>query len=363
MSALANKHKATNLSQGFPNFPIANNLIELLTKYSTDGYNQYAPMPGVLPLRESIANHISNKYNQDLNPEDEITITAGATQAIFTAITASIKQHDEVIIFTPAYDCYEPAISLNGGKTIHIPLEFPHYTINWSVVRQKITTKTKMIIVNSPHNPTGAVFNSNDINELATIAEKNNLIVISDEVYEHITFDNKKHLSVLNHPQLKKRSFVTFSFGKSLHVTGWKMGYCIAPPFLTKEFRKVHQFNVFSCNTPAQYAISEYMDKHHPFDDIAAMYEQKRNLFLENIKDSRFDLQPTSGTYFQLLSYKNISDEGDVAFAKRLTIDHKIASIPISVFYKNNLDEKVLRFCFAKTDETIIEAAKKLCEI
>lgn len=363
MSALANRHNAINLSQGFPDFDIDPLLPKLVNKYSKKGYNQYAPMAGVIELRNVIAKKIAKKYKAEYNPETEITITAGATQAIFTAISTIVKENDEVIIFTPAYDCYAPAIELNGGVCKHIPLSYPNYKIDWNLVKNMISHKTRMIIINSPHNPTGTLLTKEDIKELETIVKGSQIILLSDEVYEHIVFDKRKHLSVIKSPILAKQSIVVFSFGKSLHATGWKMGYCVAPEKLMNEFRKIHQFNVFSCNSPTQYAIADYIENNKPFKGVSKMYEQKRNLFLELIKDSRFEFTPTQGTYFQLLKYKNISSEKDIEFAKFLTMEHKIASIPISVFYHSKKDDNVLRFCFAKEDKTLIKAAEILCKI
>lgn len=363
MSALANDCNAINLSQGFPNFPVDENLIDLIKKYYSDGFNQYAPMQGVMSLRNQISHQLNKKYSVNINPESEITVTAGATQAIYTAITAVIKEGDEVIYFSPAYDCYEPAIQLNKGVAIEIPLN-NQFEIDWEVVKSKITRQTKLIIINTPHNPTGSILKKEDLLTLEKIITENeNLYLLSDEVYEHIIFDNRIHESALKYEDLRNKTFAVFSFGKSLHATGWKLGYCVAPPYLTNEFRKVHQFNVFSCNTPTQYAIADYIKLFSPFEGISKMYEEKRNLFLDLIKNSRFEAIPCKGTYFQLLSYKNISDENDIEYAKRLTKEQKIASIPISVFYKEKIDNKILRFCFAKDNETLEKAAKLLCQI
>ncbi len=363
MSSLANKEGAINLSQGFPNFPIDNKISDLVSKFMVKGYNQYAPMAGDIDLRQSIANQIHTNYSCNVNPDNEITITAGATQAIFTALASIINKEDEVIYFTPAYDCYAPTIELFGGVSIEIPLRSPHFSIDWEQVKCKISSKTKLIIINTPHNPTGSVLRKDDLKELEKIISQNDLYVLSDEVYEHITFDNEPHCSVLSSEILYNKSFVTFSFGKSLHVTGWKLGYCIAPPYLMKEFRKVHQFNVFSCNTPMQKAIAEYINKEHPFEQVKSLYQEKRDLFNNLLKDSSFTIVPSKGTYFQLLGYKNITNELDTEFAIRLTKEIGVASIPISVFYGDKQDDKLLRFCFAKTEETLIEAAKRLCTI
>lgn len=370
MSALAKEHNAINLSQGFPDFPIDENLPKLVTKFMQEGKNQYAPMPGVLELRQTLVHYLDKKHSVKYDVNSEITITAGATQAIYTTISALVKEKDEVILFSPAYDCYAPAIEINGGVCKFIPLTYPNYSIDWELVKKTITNKTKMIIVNTPHNPSGSIFGERDIFELEEIVKDTNIIVLSDEVYEHIIYDGKEHQSVLKSDVLANQSVLIFSFGKSLHVTGWKMGFCVAPENIMKEIRKVHQFNVFSCNSPAQYAISEYIKMHNPFENTASFYQKKRDLFLHAIKDSRFKIIPSAGTYFQLLDYSEITDKLDVEYAKELTIKNKIASIPVSVFYpedsEGNQDykkDRVLRFCFAKQDETLLKAAKILCKI
>jgi len=363
MSQMATEHKAINLSQGFPDFPISEKLIELVSLYMKKGHNQYAPMPGIMPLREAIAQKIYDTYKLQYNPETEITLTAGATQGIFTAISALIKEDDEVIVFEPAYDSYVPAIKLNGGIPIHIKMKEPDYTINWNEVKKTITHRTKMIIINSPHNPTGTVLSPDDMKNLEKITNNTDIIILSDEVYEHIIFDNKRHESICHYPKLSERSLVLFSFGKTFHATGWKMGYCLAPENLMKEFRKAHQFVVFTCNTPIQYALADFLKEKENYVHIAEMYQQKRNYFLELIKPSRFKPVPSYGTYFQLLNYSNISDEKEMAFASKLTQEHGVASIPISVFYNKEVNNNVLRFCFAKTDETLQKAAEKLCKI
>jgi len=356
MSNLATEHNAINLSQGFPGFESDKKLTDLVSKAMNDGHNQYAPMPGILPLREKICNKINTLYGSPYHPETDITITAGATQAIFTIITACISKNDEVILFQPAYDCYEPAIILAGGIPVPISLTTPHYAVDWSEVQQKITSKTKMIIINSPHNPSGALLSESDMLQLQNLVKNTNMLILSDEVYEHIIFDGNQHQSVARFPELASRSFITASFGKTFHNTGWKVGYCVAPKYLMEEFRKVHQFNVFSVNHPIQQALSVYLENEETYLGLSEFYQQKRDLFLEGIKDSRWEFTPASGSYFQLLSFKNISVEKDVDFAKRLTKEDKIASIPTSVFYTTSEDPKVLRFCFAKTEETIKKA-------
>ena len=363
MSALANEHNAINLSQGFPGFPINENLPKLVNKYMLEGKNQYAPMPGILELRVTLSNYFKDKYKVDIDPNTQITVTAGATQAIYNTISAVVESGDEVILFSPAYDCYSPSIGVHGGIPVFIPLQHPTYSINWEEVKSKVSDKTKMIIINSPHNPTGSLLAKNDLEALSEIVKDTNLIVLSDEVYEHITFDEEKHESALSYPELKKRTMSVYSFGKSLHVTGWKLGFCVGPDWLMKEFRKIHQFTVFSCNSPIQYAINEYILNHNPFENTAEFYERKRDVFLASIKDSRFKVIPCKGTYFQLLDYSEISDMNDVEFAKKLTIENGIASIPISVFYPNKEDNKVLRFCFAKEEELLIKAGQLLCKI
>ena len=363
MSALAAKENAINLSQGFPNFETAKPLIQLVNEAMKNGYNQYAPMPGILSLREVISEKTQNLYGAEYNPEAEITITAGATQAIFTCIASVVKTGDEVIIFTPAYDCYEPTIELFGGKTIAIPIKAPNYTINWEEVKQAISTKTKLIIINSPHNPTGAILTKKDLKKLEELVKNTNIIILSDEVYEHIIFDGEQHQSVSKFSELANRSFIISSFGKTFHTTGWKVGYVLAPDYLMNEFRKIHQFNVFCVNHPIQMALATYLKKPSHYLELPEFYQEKRDYFLDLLKDSRFEFTPSKGTYFQLLNYKNITEKSDVDFAIELTKKNKIASVPISVFYSDGYDAKMLRFCFAKTNETLKVAAEKLCAI
>lgn len=363
MSGLANEHNALNLSQGFPNFESDRKLIELVNKAMVNGNNQYAPMPGALSLREAISKKMESLYDVSYNPDTEITVTAGATQAIFTAIAATVKKDDEVIIFKPAYDCYEPTIELFGGRTISVQLDPEEFSINWDEVKSLISNKTRMIIVNTPHNPSGRVLSRNDMIQLENLLRDTNIILLSDEVYEHIIFDDEKHQSAALYPALAERAFITASFGKTFHNTGWKMGYCIAPKYLMEEFRKVHQFNVFCVNHPMQIALAEYLNTPSNYLDLGNFYQKKRDLFLSLIKNSRFEFKPSKGTYFQLLNFKNITDENDYEFAVRLTKEMKLASVPISVFNEKKLDTKVLRFCFAKKDETIKEAAEILNRI
>lgn len=363
MSQLASDNNAINLSQGFPDFQCDNHLISLVNKYMQAGANQYAPMAGLMSLREIISQKTESLYSSKYDPETEITITAGATQAIFTAISAIIREGDEVIIFEPAYDCYQPAIILNGGKTIYLQLKAPNYNIDWEEVKKVLNYRTKMIIINTPHNPTGSIITAGDMAKLEKLVKGTDIVIISDEVYEHIIFDGYEHQSVARFPKLAERSFIVSSFGKTFHTTGWKMGYCVAPKNLMAEFRKVHQFLVFSCNTPIQYALAEYLKNENNYSQLGLFYQNKRDFFLKRIKNSNFKFEPASGTYFQLLKYSNISQDKDNDFAIRLTKEFKIASIPISGFYHNSIDNKVLRFCFAKKEETLEKAAEILNQI
>lgn len=363
MSKLAADHNAINLSQGFPDFNCDKELIALVNKHMLAGSNQYAPMAGLMSLREAIATKTEELYSAKYDPETEITITAGATQAIFTAISAVIREGDEVIIFEPAYDCYQPAIELNGGKTIYLQLKAPSYMIDWEELKKVVNYRTKMIIINTPHNPTGSIMTASDMAKLEKLTKGTDIIIVSDEVYEHIIFDGYEHQSVARYPKLAERSFIISSFGKTFHTTGWKMGYCVAPKNLMAEFRKVHQFLVFCCNTPIQHALAEYLKTKGNYLDLGTFYQQKRDYFIKLIKDSKFKFEPASGTYFQLLRYNTISKEKDSNFAMRLTKEFGIASIPISVFYHNNVDNKVLRFCFAKKEETLEKAAEILNRI
>lgn len=363
MSAYARQHEAINLSQGFPDFQPDILLQSEVERAIKNGNNQYAPMAGLMILRERIAAKVENLYKAIVDPESEITITAGGTQALFTAIAAIISENDEVILFSPAYDSYAPAVELAGGKTIHYNMEAPDFTINWKQVQKLITQRTRMIVINSPHNPTGTTLTDKDMKELQKLTRDTDIIILSDEVYEHIIFDGAEHQSVLRYPALAERSMVVGSFGKTYHATGWKIGYCIAPKELTAEFRKVHQFNVFSVSTPMQYAYAEILNHPHLYQELGAFYQQKRDFFRNAIKASKFDLMDTKGTYFQLVSYNKISEEKDTDFVTWLTREWKVAAIPVSVFYHRNLDQKIIRFCFAKENETLERAAEKLCRI
>lgn len=363
MSALASEHNAINLSQGFPNFESDPTLINLVTQAMQSGDNQYAPMPGRLDLREAIAHKMEQQHQSVYDPQTEITVTAGATQAIYTAIAAFIRPKDEVIIFTPAYDCYEPAIDLHGGMPIAYQLHGPNYKIDWQSVRALINAKTKMIIINTPHNPSGTIFSENDFLELQRLLKGTNIIVLSDEVYEHIIFDNLHHYSAAAFEDLKSRSFVIASFGKTFHNTGWKVGYCCAPQKLMAEFQKVHQYNVFSIHHPTQSALASYLKQPEHYLELGTFYQKKRDYFISLLEGSRFKMNASSGTYFQVLDYTLISEENAVDFAKRLTIEHGVAGIPMSVFNRDHLDEKTLRFCFAKTDKTLEQAARILRQL
>ncbi len=363
MSKLAQEQNAINLSQGYPDFPVSKELIGLVSKYMKEGFNQYAPMPGVYSLREMIAEKTFNLYGASYNPEREITITAGATQAIYTIISAFIQKDDEVIIFAPAYDSYKPSIKLNGGKTIEIELGKSDYKVDWNKVKDSINDQTKMIIINTPHNPSGTVLSKSDMEKLESLVKDTNIIILSDEVYEHIIFDKVKHQSACLFPGLAERSFIVGSFGKTFHITGWKMGYCLSPVELMAEFRKTHQFNVFSVNHPMQKAIASYLTSSENYLGLAEFYQSKRDFFINAVKDSKFTIIPSKGTYFQLLGYEKISDEKDFDFAIRLTKEKKIASIPISGFYSTKFDNKSLRFCFAKSEETLKRGAEILNSI
>lgn len=363
MSKLATEHHAINLSQGFPDFSCNPELVLLVEKHMRDGKNQYAPMPGIPGLREIIAEKTATLYQADYDPEHEITITAGGTQAIYTAIAATIREGDEVIIFEPAYDSYSPAIEMSGGKPIYIQLHHPDYHIDWNAVQKMINHRTKMIIINTPHNPTGAVMTKEDMTMLEKLTKDSDIIILSDEVYEHIIFDKREHQSVARYPKLAERSFIISSFGKTYHTTGWKIGYCMAPKNLMAEFRKVHQFLVFSVSTPMQYAYAEFLKNPEHYLNLSSFYQAKRDYFISLIKGSRFSFTPSEGTYFQLLSYNGMFKEKDADLAIRLTREHRIASIPVSVFYHIPQDNSMLRFCFAKSDETLEKAAAILKEL
>ena len=360
MSRMAGEHNAINLAQGFPDFNCDEELLNLVHHFQIKGFNQYAPMQGVPVLRQAISEKIEKLYGRHYNFENEITVTAGATQALFTAITSVVEQGDEVILFEPAYDSYVPDILSNVGIPVYIPLNLKDYSYDWDFVRKKISDRTKVIILNSPHNPTGSLITEEDIKELEQVTNGTNILIVSDEVYEHITFDGRKHFSLAGSEELVKRTFVISSFGKTYHTTGWKMGYCAAPEILTKEFRKMHQFIVFSANTPIQHAYAEFMKQEERYLLLGKFYEQKRNVFLNEIKNTKFKLKPCDGTYFQLLDYSSISNKTDMEFAEYLTKEIGVAVIPISPFYKSKSSQSLVRICFAKTDEVLKEAATKL---
>ena len=363
MSGLAVKHDAINLSQGFPDFPISSELVELVNHFMKSGKNQYAPMPGVVELRNAISEMFKINHSSFYNPDTEITVTAGATQALYAAISAFINLGDEVIILEPAYDSYAPAIELNGGIVRRTKLMYPDYKIRREEIEAMISPKTKMIIINTPHNPTGSLLEKEDMEYIQKITSGTNIIILSDEVYEHLIFEKKQHQSASRFDDLKKRSLVIGSFGKTFHATGWKTGFVLAPEYLTKEFRKIHQFMVFATNTPIQYAIADYVKKPENYTYLGAFFQNKRDVFTNAISSSRFNVLSCYGTYFQLLDYSNITDEKELDFAKRLTIEHGIASVPVSPFYKEGEENRTLRFCFAKQDETLLKAAEILCKI
>jgi len=363
MSALATEHKAVNLGQGFPDFEMSESLMALVDKAMKDGYNQYAPMPGWMPLRESIAEKVQFLYGNELDPGDDITITPGGTYAIYTALTTILQPGDEVIAFEPAYDSYIPNIEVNGAKAVLIKLEYPNYKINWSAVKEKVSEKTKAILLNTPNNPAASVLTEEDITQLRALVKDTNIFIVSDEVYEHIIFDELPHLSMLRFPDLFQRSFVCFSFGKVFHCTGWKLGYCIAPAELTKEFRKVHQFNAFSCHTPNQVAMAEFLRNKENYLSLGKFFQEKRDYFIQLMKETRFNLLKSSGSYFIGASFESISTERDFEFAVRLTKEYGIATIPLSSFYVDGKDDKVLRFCFGKKKSTLEAAVEKLRKI
>ncbi|MCB9246403.1 MAG: methionine aminotransferase [Flavobacteriales bacterium] len=363
MSALANQHNALNLSQGFPNFPCPPELIEYVHEAMLAGQNQYAPMAGVPVLREKLAEKTRELYGATYDAEKEITVVPGGTMGIYAAITALVREGDEVVIIEPAYDSYVPAIELNGGRPIRIELSYPDFRIDWNEFKKVINFRTRMIILNSPHNPTGTLLDAEGIKQLARIVDGNDIIILSDEVYEHIVFDGLPHESMAKYPELAKRSLIVSSFGKTYHTTGWKLGYVVGPEKLMREFRKVYQFMAFSAHTPSQYAYARILDNKALYHELAAFYQHKRDLFADALKSSRFEVLPCKGSYFQLLKYDKISDMKDTDFAKELTVKYQIASIPISVFYLSRRDEHILRFCFAKDDETLLKAAEILCKI
>jgi methionine aminotransferase len=363
MSALAREHGAVNLSQGFPDFSIPERLVELTHSYMKRGMNQYSPMQGVIALRERLAEKVRELYSAEYDPETEINITAGATQAIYTAISAFIHEGDEVIIFEPAYDCYVPAIEIHGGKPMYIQMNLSGDLVDWEKVKRLITQRTRMIIINTPHNPSGRVMTAGDMLKLQKLTDNTDIIILSDEVYEHIIFDGLEHQSVARYPKLAERSIIVSSFGKTYHSTGWKVGHVLAPKELMAEFRKVHQFNVFSVNTPVQHALADFLSDRDHYLQLGAFYQQKRDHFNSLLSGSKFKIRPSEGTYFQLLDYSKISEEKDTDYAIRLTKEVGVAAIPVSVFYHEKNNDKFLRFCFAKEDETLEKAAEKLIKL
>ena len=365
MSGLADQHGAINLSQGFPNFDTPEELKRLVAHYMNKGMNQYAPMPGLPILRGRLADKVEKLYGQNIDPMTEITITVGGSQALFTAISAFVHAGDEVILIEPAYDSYAPSVELCGGKVVPYKLAPPQYDINWEDFQKLITPKTRMIMINTPHNPSGKTLKTSDLQMLDKITEGSDILVLSDEVYEHLIFDGQLHQSILRYPNLFKRSMAAFSFGKTFHATGWKMGYIVAPEYLMREFRKVHQFNVFSVNTPMQYAIADFLEDENTYLSLPDFYQKKRDYFLELMSESRFKPLESEGTYFQLFDYQDISDEDDFTFSKRLTTEFGVAAIPVSVFYSDTTDyhSKIIRLCFAKTEETLEKGAERLCGI
>lgn len=363
MSKLAEEHQAINLSQGFPDYECDPKLIEYVAQAMRQGFNQYAPMTGLAALREVIAEKMDQLYGANYHPETEINVTAGGTQAIFTALSAYIHPGDEVIIFEPAYDAYAPTIKLLGGLVKPYELAPPQYETDWEMVKKLFSANTKMIILNSPQNPTGCVLSEKDIKALIKLTKNTDIMILSDEVYEHIIFDGKQHHSVALYPELRERSFIVASFGKLLHTTGWKLGYCLAPEQMMKEFRKIHQFNVFSVNTPMQVGIARYLKDPQSYLGLSALFQQKRDLFRSLLAETKFKLLPCDGSYFQCVSYEHLSDEKDVAMAERLIKEYGVASIPVSAFYIRNTDHHVLRFCFAKKQETLEKAVERLVKL
>lgn len=364
MSALAKEHNAINLSQGYPDFDCDDGLKERVHHYMMKGFNQYAPMRGVDPLLQSIADKVKLTFGLEVDPGDEITVTSGAAEGIYTAITTVVHPGDEVIVIDPAYDLYKPAILINGGIPVVYPLHAPNFDIDWEELQKLVTDRTRVIIINTPHNPIGRIMSAADMQALEKIVLDHGLYVISDEVYEHLVFDGHIHQGALRFPDLYQRCFAVFSFGKTFHNTGWRIGYCVAPKTLTAEFRKVHQYNVFSVITPVQYALADFLKDSSKYLSLPAFFEKKRNFLRTALEGSRLQPLSSRGSYFQLYDYSAISDEQDVDFAKWITIEHGVAAIPISVFYTNpDRDQRIIRLCFAKTEETLQKAAERLCKI
>lgn len=363
MSGLAREHGAVNLSQGFPDFPIPDRLAELVNQAMRNGHNQYTPMMGLPKLREAIAQKVLELYSATYDPDNEVTVTAGATQAIFTTIMALVQEGDEVMVLEPAYDCYVPAIELAGGKAVYVQMDPTGELVDWEKAKRLVNQRTRMIIVNTPNNPTGRILTAQDMAKLQKLTERTDIIILSDEVYEHIIFDGYEHQSVARYPKLAERSVIVSSFGKTYHCTGWKVGHVLAPKELMREFRKTHQFNVFSVNTPVQHALADFLEEKDHYLGLSSFYQQKRDRFNELLKGSRFRVRPSEGTYFQLLDYSAITDEKDTDYAIRLTKEAGVASIPLSVFYHKSTPVTQLRFCFAKEDGTLEKAAEILCRL
>jgi len=363
MSALAAEYGAVNLGQGFPDYSMDEDLVSLVNEAMKAGFNQYVPMQGYLPLREAIAEKILFLYNNYIDPQTQITITSGGTYAIYTALTATLQPGDEVIVFEPAYDSYIPNVEINGAIPVPVNLKFPDYSIDWDEVRKRINPRTRMIMLNSPHNPTGAVLRAGDIDQLRSIVKDSNIIILSDEVYEHLIFDNIPHQSILRFPDLMERSFVCFSFGKIYHCTGWKLGYCVTSAEMMNEFRKVHQFNCFSCNSPTQVALASFLKNKESYLSLGVFMQQKRDYFQELMGQTRFTPLQSHGSYFQLYKYDRISNESEKNFSIRITKDYGVAAIPVSAFYQLGTDNKVVRFCFAKKNETLELAVERLMKI
>lgn len=363
MSSLALKHNAINLGQGFPDFPMSEELVSLTDRAMKEGYNQYSHMNGYIPLREAIAEKVEFLYHAQVNPDTQITVTPGGTYAIYTALTTILRPGDEVIVFEPAYDSYIPSIEVNGAKAVRIQLIFPGYKVDWQQVKNAITERTRAIIINSPHNPTGSVLSSQDIEELRSVVSNTNIVIISDEVYEHLIMDGMQHQSILRFPDLLERSFVCFSFGKVYHCTGWKLGYCISSASLLSEFRKIHQYNVFCCDTPKQVALSTFLRKKENYIELGNFLQNKRDYFQHLMKQTRLEPLPTHGSYFQVYSYKKLSDESEKEFAIRVTEECGVASIPVAAFYQEEVNNSVLRFCFCKKESTLEAAVNRLIRL
>ena len=363
MSVLAAQNKAINLGQGFPDFPMSEELVALVDEAMRTGHNQYVHMNGYIPLRESIAEKVELLYRTRINPDTQITVTPGGTYALYTALTTILRPGDEVIVFEPAYDSYIPSIEANGAKAVRVPLTFPDYKIDWELVKTKVTERTRGIMINSPHNPTGSVLSKEDIEQLRSLTKGTQIIIVSDEVYEHLVFDGKQHESILKYPDLLERSFVSFSFGKVYHCTGWKLGYSISSEPFMKEFRKIHQFNAFCCDTPKQVALAAFLKEEENYLELGSFLQKKRDYFQSLMSGTKFEPLPSYGSYFQVYSYKNISDESEKEMAIRLTKERGVATIPVSAFYTNETNNQVLRFCFCKKESTLEEAAKRLMHL